>query len=166
MSDEFPKSKEALPEPTAMLFDPSTQKWHDIRDAILEIDKACFGEKSFPEEELRAYFEDPDAVAVLLKRKDQILGFSGAISDKDVEGALYIDTTDIVPEEQEKRHVVLIMKILEEEARKRGYKFLTRNAAIENGYADKILKNYSDRILESYENDSEWGPQRYFKIKL
>jgi hypothetical protein len=148
------------------LFDPATQAWESVREAVLEIDKLCFGEKSFSEEYLKQTFEDPRDIVVLLKRAERLIGFSSAIPDEKVEGAMYVDTTDIIPEEQGKKHVVAIMQLLETEARKRGFRYLTRNAAVENGYADKVEKNYAGRILETGSNDSEWGPQRYFKIEL
>lgn len=166
MSMEGPRSKESRPAPEAEIFDPSEESWDSVREEILRLDRLCFGDKSFSEEELRASFENPEHIVVLLRQLERIIGFSSAAPDEDAEGALYIDTTDILPEEQGKGHVVTLMKLLEAEARRRGYAFLTRNAARENGYADKIQKNYADRIVETYENDSEYGPQQYFKIRL
>lgn len=165
MSIETPSFKESEPGAKAEVFDPSIG-WETVREDVLALEQACFGDKSFPESDLQSHFENPEHIAVLLRKKDRIIGFTCGIPDEEVEGALYIETTDILPEEQGQRHVVSLMNTLEDEARRRGYRFITRNAAISNGYADKVQKNYAARIVESYENDSEWGPQRYFKIAL
>jgi hypothetical protein len=58
------------------------------------------------------------------------------------------------------------MQKLEEELRAKGVKWLTREAAVKNGYADKIQKHYGDRIVETGERMSPWGLQCYFRIKL
>ncbi|PIR82958.1 hypothetical protein COU19_03035 [Candidatus Kaiserbacteria bacterium CG10_big_fil_rev_8_21_14_0_10_56_12] len=59
-----------------------------------------------------------------------------------------------------------MMKLLEDTARSRGYTFVTRDARVGNGYADKIAQNYRERIVESHEKTTAFGPQRYFKIRL
>jgi len=163
---EKTSSRESQPAVTTELIDHSTQSWGDIKGEILELEDECFGGQAFPESKLESIFNNPESIIVLLKREGKIIGFSSALPDRDVEGAVYIYTTEIHPDEQGKGLVTSIVSLLENEARKRGYKFLTRNAAIGNGYAGKIQKNYEGRILETYENDSEYGPQRYFKIAL
>jgi hypothetical protein len=60
----------------------------------------------------------------------------------------------------------LLGRALEREARRRGHHFITRDAAIANGYADAIDRAYRGRILERRDHPSEYGPQRYFKIAL
>lgn len=159
-------SGESAPAPKAELFNPSANVWGDVKEGVLELEEQCFPGQGLPEKELEIIFSDPANIVVVLKKDTDLIGFSCAIPDEDVEEATYIYATDIHPDEQGMGHVVSIMNVLEEEARKRGYKFLTRNAAVPNGYADKIQKNYKGRILESHENNSEYGPQRYFKIRL
>ena len=166
MNIETPRSQEAQPGVSIEFFNPEENSWEDVREAILRLEEECFPGGGFEEEYLKENFENPKSIVVLLKSEGKIIGFSYAIPDEDVEGAVYIDTTEILPDEQNKKHVVSIMNALEGEARNRGYTYLTRNAAIENGYADKIAKNYEGKILETSDNDSEWGPQRYFKIAL
>src|SRR3990167_7285726 len=119
--------EESQPTVTAELFDPHAQSWQEIREEILELEDECFSDKTFPEEELESIFANPDSIIVLLKKKGKIIGFSSALPDRDMEGAVYIDTTEIHPDEQGKGHVVSIMSMLETEARKRGHQFLTRN---------------------------------------
>ncbi|HEY0010877.1 MAG TPA: GNAT family N-acetyltransferase [Candidatus Paceibacterota bacterium] len=164
MNIEAPQTPESSPDEVEV-HNPTTG-WETVRDKILLLEQDCFGEAGFSEEELRASFESAQNVVVLLRQGGRIIGFSIAVPDAKVAGALYVNTTDILREERGKRHVVSLMHGLEEEARARGYKFLTRNAVVGNGYADKIMRSYEGRILETYENESEWGPQRYFKISL
>lgn len=166
MNPDKTPSPEPIAQPAVELFDQRAHTWEEVRDDILELEKLCFPNGSFEESYLKAHFENPETIVVLLKKAGKIIGFSYAIADEDVEGAAYIDTTEIHPSEQGKGHVVPMMAVLEAQARTRGYKFLTRNAAIENGYADKVQKTYRDRIVEMHDNDSEYGPQRYFKITL
>jgi ribosomal protein S18 acetylase RimI-like enzyme len=164
--NEGPSSRERTPGAVTELFNPSTHTWADIREDILQLEDECFPGQGIPEEELESTFDDPHNIIVLLRKGAKIVGFSAAIPDESVQGAVYIETTEIHPDEQGKGYVASIMNVLENEARTRGYTFLTRNAAVGNGYADKIQKNYGERISQTYENDSEYGPQRYFKIKL
>ena len=161
-----PRSRESAPEAAAELYDPSSQAWEDVRNEALELEELCFPGKGFGEAYLRERFGDPESIIALLRKERRLIGFSCAVPDDDVEGAAYIDTTNIHPDYQGKRYVAELVAVIEQEARKRGYHYLTRNAAVENGYADKILKQYEGRILETSENDSKWGPQRYFKIAL
>jgi len=67
---------------------------------------------------------------------------------------------------QGKGNVGALMKDLEEELRTRGVKWITRDSAVENGYADKIQKHYGERVVETRERMSPWGKQRHFKIEL
>jgi hypothetical protein len=164
---EKPTSQECAPGPTVALFDPSQESWQSVRQDIMNLEEICFPGKGLGEDYLKEKFEDPNSVIVLLKRGEKVLGFSYGTPDENDKSALYIDTTEILPEEQGQGYVVSLVSLLEDEARKRGYAFLTRNAAVENGYADKVAKSYGDRIVETKpDNDSEWGRQRYFKIVL
>ncbi len=166
MSPEAPHTPESAPTVRAELFDPSTETWKDVRRDILELEELCFPGKVFPEASLRSDFENPENIAVVLRKEDGVIGFSYGAPDRKVENAIKIHTTEIHPEEQGKGYVVSLVTMLEDEARRRGFKFLTRHAAIENGYADKITANYGDRVVETYERGSDYGPQRYFKIAL
>ena len=166
MTLEKPPSAESFPKPTVELFNPATQKWSDVREDILELEKLCFGENAFDESSLEASFENPKSIVVTLNREKSIIGFSVGVPDRKDASAIHIYTIEIHPEEQGNGYVASILNALEEEARKRGYTFLTQHAMIENGYADKISKNYHDAIVETHDRDSEYGPQRFFKIAL
>lgn len=166
MSFEANPTNESVPEPQVEFFDPSEQSWDDVKDDIMRLEELCFPGHGLGEEYLKEKFEDQESIIVLLKKGEKLIGFSYTTPDENSENSAYIDTTEIEPDEQGKGYVVPLITKLEDEARNRGYKFITRNAARENGYADMIMKNYGDRIVETYENDSEFGPQRYFKISL
>jgi GNAT superfamily N-acetyltransferase len=59
-----------------------------------------------------------------------------------------------------------LMSTLETELKKRGFKYLERNALTANNFAENISKHYNDRIIKSFPLDSRWGPQIFFRIKL
>lgn len=166
MNFERPSSSEASPKPIAELFSTESHTWESVKDEILELEELCFPGKGFGEEYLQEHFENPESIIALLKKESRVVGFSYAIPDEDIEGAVYIDTTEIHPDEQGKGYVVSLISMIESEARARGWKYITRNAVVDNCYAMKIEKNYEGRILESYRNESEYGPQCYFKIAL
>ncbi|OLC54257.1 MAG: hypothetical protein AUH85_12160 [Chloroflexi bacterium 13_1_40CM_4_68_4] len=65
-----------------------------------------------------------------------------------------------------KARVALLGRALEREANRRGYRYLTRDAAIANGYADAIERAYLGRVLERRDHPSPYGRQRYLKIAL
>lgn len=166
MSIEGGQTKESAPEINVEIYNPSAHTWSIIKDDILNLEETCFPETAFSEEELREGFESSEYIIALLKKGSKIIGFTYGKPDSKTEGALYIETTDIDPAEQGKGNIVPLIAALEDEARKRGYVFLTRNAARDNGYAEKIKRSYGDRVVESYDNDSVYGPQTYFKIRL
>lgn len=164
----------------AELFDPQKQNWEEIKDSILEIEKAHFGAKAFTERIFKPAFENPETTAVLLKdtQNNKIVGFSyaepvkrayrhGYDSPRSImPKTAYISDTAIDPEYTGHGLVGKIMEVMEKELIRLGYEYLERDAAIENGYAEKIMKVYKDRILIAKPHDSEYGPQIFFRIKL
>ncbi len=167
MNPELPNPHESHKAASAELYDAKTTPWSEVGETILEIEKLCMGEFTFEPTSLQKYFEDPKNVVVLLKEESKIVGFSLAMPDKGVnEGNLYICATEILPEEQGKGRVGVLIGVLEKEARTRGFKFLTRHARVANGYADNVSKHYGNRIVETHEDESDIGPRRYFKIAL
>ncbi len=163
------KSFESTPSPYSLFYNPDTDQWSTIWPSISKLEDDCFPGKGLGEEYLQGVFEDPNNLIVLLKSGSEIIGFSCGIPDKENPDTLYIETTEITPSQQSKGLVSQLMTKLEDEARRRGFLFITRDAEIANGYADKIVKNYSDRIIESHDHESEYsmgGMQRFFKIAL
>lgn len=86
---------------------------------------------------------------------------------KDDHTTAYIHSTAILPEHRGKKLVGRLIDLLEEELRRKGFQYVERDAAIENGYADSIERHYGDRIVASYDHvHPKHGPQRFFRIKL
>jgi len=160
---------ESEPKVMAELYNAAESSWDEIWPAISKLEDECFPGKGLGEEYLKEIFANEANIIVLLKLGNEIVGFACGIPDENVAEAVYIETTEITPTEQGKGSVVKLMNLLEDECRKRGYKYITRDTEVLNGYADKIVKNYGDRILESYDHESEYsmgGIQRFFKIVL
>jgi ribosomal protein S18 acetylase RimI-like enzyme len=160
------ESKEPAPRVLAESLDDITEKWGAIKEGVLKIEAECFGDQGLTEEEFQNVIKSGGAVLALLKKGNQVIGFTFGGPDENEENTLTIYSTAITSSEQGRGHVASLMQVVEREAKLRGYSFVSRHAAKYNGYADKIQKNYEGRIVESSENDSELGPQQYFKIKL
>ncbi len=140
------------------------KSWMDIREQIMSIEDAAFNSAGFGERMMEGLFEDERNINYLLKdSEEKIIGYTQVCVRGDT---AYIMNTAIAPEYQGKGNVAVLMNNLENELKSRGIKWITRDTAVENGYADKIQKNYGDRIVETREQMSPWGPQRHFRIKL
>lgn len=160
---------ESGPKVMVELYNASESNWDEIWPAISRLEDECFSEKGLGEEYLKEIFANEANIIILLKLNKEIVGFTCAIPDVNDAESAYIETTEITPTEQGKGYVVELMRLLEDECRNRGYKYITRDAEVLNGYADKIVKNYGDRILESHDHESKYsmgGVQRFFKIVL
>jgi hypothetical protein len=149
---------------SAHLIKPSPSNWKTFGEQIYKIEKDIFGEKSLDEKMMESDINDTNTSLVLLKEGDSIVGFTYSLPEGD--GIARIVDTVLTKEYQNKGYVALLMKALEIELKKKGYKYITRDAVIENGYADKITKNYTSQIVETNEFVGEWGEQRHFKIRL
>ena len=143
---------------------PSPSNWDILGDQIYKIEQSIFGEESLDKEMMRSDINDPKMNLVLLKDDTSIVGFTYAVPENE-ESVRIVDTV-ILKEYQHRGFVSMLMSYLETELKKGGYTYITRDALVENGYADKIIKNYSSRIIETKEFTSKWGKQKYFKIKL
>ena len=159
----------------AEIFNPDSHQWNRIKDRIWELLKINVDPLGVPLEnnphftpdKLKNFFEDPETIAVLLKEAEKILGFSFAIpNDYESDKTAYIYTTKIDPQYQNEGLVGVIMNTMEAELRKRKYQYITRDARVSNGYANKIIKHYADRIVEQKPHGSSYGQQVFFKIKL
>lgn len=159
------------------VYDPRCLPWDAIRADVLRIEGEQFGEGAFDEEYLKEEFEDPDNVAVLLwdTAGKRIAGFTYAVpvggvhqerEPESLETAYICDTALDAPY-QRRGLIGELMGCLEEELRRRGYRYLERDAAVANGYAETISRAYWDRIVvKSDPHQSEWGLQVFFRIRL
>lgn len=131
---------------------------------ILAIEQSIFGEKAFPEEVMKSDLSNPMTILAVLKDNGVIIGF--AYAEPESKRVSCISDIAIAREYQGKGLVAPLMARMEEELKRSGYKWMTEHAMVENGYADKVQKNYAARIIKSEEFVGEYGKQRYFKIRL
>src|SRR3989338_6170917 len=171
MSEDMPKiegrrSKEELPPCSVEVFDIKKARFDDVKDDVMKIEGLAIDGKGYEEDIMREDFENPQAVIILLRNKDsqQIIGYVDATPAS--EEVINIDSTALNPEYQRYGLVWEMMKELDEELKKRGYKYMTRDAKIEGGYAASVERFYGERIVEKSDHDSDYGPQRYMKIKF
>ena len=145
----------------------SGQDWEKTREQIMEIEGRAFKGGGYGESHLQAEFENPNNIVVVIKDGEKIIGYCSAFPDhNDKEGlTLYVSSTALLPEYQGKGLVSDILYRLDREAEKRGYKYLTRDAAMEHGYADKLKKNYKV-VVEGEPKMSPYGLQKYLKVEV
>jgi ribosomal protein S18 acetylase RimI-like enzyme len=81
-------------------------------------------------------------------------------------GTYYIANTAIARSYQGRGLVKLLMDQLYADVRAAGARFIERDAAIPNGYADKVVRHHADDILETFDHDSPYGPQRFIRMRV
>ncbi len=148
----------------AELIEPSLLNWKVWGDQIFKIEQSIYGKKFLDKETMKSEINNPRVCLVLLKEGDLVVGFTYALPES--KKIAHIIDTALAKEYQNKGFVSILMSCLENQLRKRGYEYITRRAMVENGYADKITKNYSGKIVETSEFVGKWGKQRNFKIRL
>ncbi len=142
----------------------SSSNWEALGQQIFSIERSVFAEKAFSEEMLKSDINDSKVVLAILKDDNSIIGFAYALPE-DEHVSCIVDIA-IIKGYQNKGLVAILMPCLEEELKRGGYEYMIEYAIVENGYADKIQKNYASRIIESKDIVGEYGKQRYFKIRL
>jgi hypothetical protein len=167
--------------PVAGTYLNTEENWLRVSNRVNAIERQAFGTMGFDEEFLKEDFIHPDTTVVLLKDniRNELIGYTYAkpvmicypeddvFSDRPLRtDTAYIFSTAICKEEQGKGYVGILMKELEYELWNKGFRYLERDAAVENGYADKIRKVYKGRIIKEHTHDSEFGKQVYFRIRL
>jgi ribosomal protein S18 acetylase RimI-like enzyme len=148
----------------------STRSWKTIEGRIREIELECFGRQhAFSDDELRAMFNGPGTIAVLLwdgpAPDGRLVGYTQAEPARGRD-TYYIANTAIAKSHQGRGLVRLLMERLYEDVRAAGARFVERDAAIANGYADKIVRVPAADILETHDHDSPYGPQRYIRMRI
>jgi ribosomal protein S18 acetylase RimI-like enzyme len=146
------------------LIKPSPGNWEHVGVDIFSVEKTVFSQDAFDEQMLRIDINDPRTILVVLKDKEQIIGFVYSMPESD--GLARIVDVAILPAFQHKGYISSLMCMLENEMIKQCYEYFTEDAMVENGYAEKILKHYESRIVETHEFEGDYGKQRYFKIRL
>jgi ribosomal protein S18 acetylase RimI-like enzyme len=148
----------------------STRPWNTIKRRIREIELECFGRQhAFSDDELRGMFNGPRTIAVLLwdgqVSRGLLVGYTQA-EPAAARDTYYIANTAIAKSHQGRGLVKLLMEHLYADVRAAGARFIERDAAIANGYADKIVRAHATDILEWYDHDSPYGRQRFIRMRV
>jgi ribosomal protein S18 acetylase RimI-like enzyme len=149
----------------------SARSWNTIKRRIREIELECFGRQhAFSDDELRLMFNGTRNIAVLLW-DGPVLGDSLLVGYTQAEPAraadtYYIANTAIVKSHQGRGLVRLLMERLYADIRATGARFIERDAAIANGYADKVVRVHASDILETRDHNSPYGPQRSIRMRV
>jgi ribosomal protein S18 acetylase RimI-like enzyme len=147
----------------------SARPWVSFKDRIAELEHECFGEDAFSPEELRRAFTGRQSLAVLLwegaSDGGTLIGYTQA-QPAEAPETYYISNTAIAKGHQGRGLVRLLMDRLYADVRAAGARFLERDAAIANGYADKIERSHSADVLETFDHDSPYGPQRFIRMRV
>src|SRR5688572_19763697 len=147
----------------------SARPWHTIMDRIAELEHEVFGEDAFSANELRLAFNGRQSLAVLLWEgsavSGMLIGYTQAQPAEDP-ATYYIANTAIARSHQGRGLVKLLMDRLYADVRAAGARFVERDAAIANGYADKIVRYHAADVLETLDHDSPYGPQRYIRMRV
>jgi len=149
----------------SQVFDASSG-WDSIRQEIMTIERSAFQSgQQYSKEQLNNEFMNPNGVNIVMRKGSKIVGYCTAFPTAyRNEKALYVSSTAFLPEFQGKGLVSDLMYTLEVEAQRQGYTVLTRHAMVENGYADKLEKNYE--ILEKQDVKGPAGLQRFLAMRI
>ncbi|HEV8672354.1 MAG TPA: GNAT family N-acetyltransferase [Candidatus Limnocylindria bacterium] len=146
----------------------STRSWNTIRTRIGQIERECFGEDAFGQDELLAMFTGERTLAVLLwdgpPADELLVGYTQ--SEPRGPDTFYIANTAIARSHQGRGLVKTLMGRLYADVRAAGARFIERDAAIANGYADKVVRAHAADIVETFDHDSEYGPQRFIRMRV
>jgi ribosomal protein S18 acetylase RimI-like enzyme len=146
----------------------STRPWSTITQQIVQIERDVFGHGAFSPEELRRAFTGRQTLAVLLwdgPGDGLLVGYSQAEPADDAE-TYYISNTAIATTHQGRGLIKLLMQRLYADIRAAGGRFIERDVAIANGYADMLMRVHAADILETSDHDSEYGPQRFIRMRV
>lgn len=148
----------------------STLPWSAIKDRIAELERECFGQGAFSPNELHLAFNARRSVVVLLweargRDSSTLIGYTQAQPGDDPE-TYYIANTVIAKRHQGRGLVKLLMDRLYADVRAAGARYIERDAAIPNGYADKIVRFHAADVLETLDHDSPYGPQRFIRMRV
>jgi len=144
----------------------SALSWSEIGSRVAEIEREVFGEDAFSAEELRGSFLRARSVAALLvEGRDFVVGYTYAAPAR-ARATYYISNTAIAKSYQGRGLVKLLMERLYARIRAAGARFIERDVAIANGYADMLARVHAAEILETFDHESEYGPQRFIRMRV
>ena len=65
------------------IFDPSKNSWEKVKEEIMELESAIFGDEAFDEEIIRESFQDPDNIIIIMRdKKGRAIGYTWATPAK------------------------------------------------------------------------------------
>ena len=143
----------------------SARSWDSIKQRIGEIEHEVFGDDAFSPDELRAAFNGRRSLAVLLWDGAVLVGYTqgGPARARDT---YYIANTAIAKSHQGRGLIRLVMERLYADVRAAGAHFIERDAAIANGYADKIVRSHAADVVKTRDHDSPYGRQRFIRMRV
>ena len=142
-----------------------TRSWDSIKERIGEIETGVFGDDAFSPDELRAAFNGRQSLAVLLWDGTVLVGYTQAGPAR-ASDTYYIANTAIAKSHQGRGLIRLLMERLYADVRAAGAHFIERDAAIANGYADKIVRSHSADIVMTRDHHSPYGRQRFIRMRV
>jgi len=146
-------------------FDRTARAWDRVRERVGEIEREVFGDDAFSPDELRAAFTGPKSLAVLLRDGTVLVGYTQAGPAR-APDTYYIANTAIAKSHQGRGLIRVLMERLYADVRAAGAHFIERDAAIANGYADKIVRIHAADIVRTRDHDSPYGRQRFIRMRL
>lgn len=142
-----------------------TRSWDSIKERIGEIEHEVFGDDAFSPDELRAAFNGRQSLAVLLWDGAVLVGYTQGGPARATD-TYYIANTAIAKSHQGRGLIRLLMDRLYADVRAAGAHFIERDAAIANGYADKIVRSHAADIVRTRDHDSPYGRQRFIRMRV
>jgi GNAT superfamily N-acetyltransferase len=145
-----------------------TRAWSTVSERIVEIEREVFGEDAFSPDELRWAFTSPKTLAVLMwdgPGDGRLIGYTQAQPARAAH-TYYISNTAIVKSHQGRGLIRLLLQRLYADIRAVGGRFIERDVAIANGYADMLGRVHAADILETFDHDSEYGRQRFIRMRV
>lgn len=134
----------------------------DLR-ALRRLEVVCFGALGYTTEELA--FAAREALWVYARdARGRIVAYTYAY--RTTLRTAFIDNTVIAPALQGRGLVGPLIGRLERRMWAAGCRYFERNAMVANGYAATIGRHYRGRILRQRYIRTEYGRQRFFRIRL
>jgi len=152
-------------------YDPITAQWEVIAPDLLEIVEKAFLGKVSSIDWLKKNFDDQETVALIVKEisTDRVVGYAYALPlhGYEADDTVHLAAIAIHPRCQKNKLTGGMMSIMEDEFLKRGYRYISGDYAIENGFADTVQKHYASRVVEVQNWQRPDGvSQRHMKIRL
>lgn len=146
----------------------SKRPWNTITQRIVQIEREVFGQDAFSPDELRRAFTGRETLAVFLwdgLGDGLLVGYTQA-EPASAADTYYISNTAIAKSYQGRGLIKLLMQRLYADIRAVGGRFIERDVAIANGYAEMLARVHAMDILEMFDHDSQYGPQRFIRMRV